>query len=40
MKINEGVYRSPKWLRNFIDFEVKTGSDIEGNKSKSNNSDD
>lgn len=33
--INEkGVYRSPKWLRNFIDYEVHTGEDIKGKVSK------
>lgn len=25
--MNESVFRSPKWLRNFIDFEVNTGVD-------------
>jgi hypothetical protein len=33
--MNEGVIRSPKWLRNFVDFEVNTGDDIKGNPSKS-----
>lgn len=32
--INEAVYRSPKWLRNFVDFEVNTGDDIKGEPSK------
>ena len=32
--LNEGVYRSPKWLRKFMDFEVSTGDDIKGKKSK------
>ncbi len=32
--LNEGVYRSPKWLRNFLDFEVSTGQDIKGEPSK------
>lgn len=32
--INEGVYRSPKWLRNIFDFEVSTGEDIKGKPSK------
>lgn len=32
--INEGVFRSPKWLRNFLDFEVNTGDDIKGEPSK------
>lgn len=27
-QINEGIYRSPKWLRNVIDFEINTGQDI------------
>lgn len=26
--LNEAVFRSPKWLRKFIDFEVATGDDI------------
>lgn len=26
--INEAVYRSPKWLRKYVDFEVSTGDDI------------
>jgi len=36
--INEGVYRSPKWLRNFADFEINTGDDIKGNSSKKQDS--
>lgn len=32
--MNESVYRSPKWLRNFVDFELHTGEDIKGNVSK------
>ena len=32
--INEAKYRSPKWLRKFMDFEVSTGDDIKGKKSK------
>lgn len=32
--LNEGVYRSPKWLRKFMDYEVSTGDDIKGKKSK------
>jgi hypothetical protein len=32
--MNEGVLRSPKWLRNFVDFEVNTGQDIKGEPSK------
>lgn len=34
MKHNEAVYRSPKWLRNFVDYEVNTGEDIKGEPSK------
>lgn len=30
----EAKYRSPKWLRNFIDYEVNTGEDIKGEPSK------
>lgn len=33
--INEAVFRSPKWLRDFVDFEVNTGEDIKGEPSKS-----
>lgn len=32
--MNEGVFRSPKWMRNFADFEINTGEDIKGEKSK------
>jgi len=32
--MNEGVIRSPKWMRNFVDFEVNTGDDIKGEPSK------
>ncbi len=32
--MNESVWRSPKWLRNFVDFELHTGEDIKGNISK------
>lgn len=32
--MNESVYRSPKWMRNFADFEVNTGDDIKGEPSK------
>ncbi len=28
--LNEGVFRSPKWMRNFLDFEVNNGQDING----------
>ena len=34
MKLNEAKYRSPEWLRNFVDFEVNTGEDIKGEPSK------
>ena len=32
-KTNEAVYRSPKWLRNLLDYEVSTGKDIKGEPS-------
>lgn len=32
--MNESIYRSPKWLRNFLDFEISTGKDIKGEPSK------
>lgn len=32
--LNEAVFRSPKWMRNFLDFEVSTGQDIKGEPSK------
>jgi hypothetical protein len=32
--INEGIYRSPKWLRNFLDYEINTGKDIKGEPSE------
>lgn len=32
--MNESIYRSPKFLRKFIDFEIKTGEDITGKESK------
>lgn len=32
--INEGIFRSPKWMRNFVDFEINTGKDIKGQPSK------
>lgn len=32
--MNEGVLRSPKWLGNFVDFEINTGQDIKGEPSK------
>lgn len=31
--VNESIYRSPKWLRNFADFEINTGKDIKGEPS-------
>ena len=34
MKLNEAKFRSPKWLRNYVDFEVNTGDDIKGEPSK------
>jgi len=34
MRLNEAKYRSPEWLRNFVDFEVNTGEDIKGEPSK------
>ena len=34
MKINEAKFRSPKWLRNFVDYEINTGEDIKGEPSK------
>lgn len=32
--LNESTYRSPKFLRNFFDFEINTGDDIKGEPSK------
>jgi hypothetical protein len=32
--INEAVLRSPKWMRNFLDFEINTGKDIKGEPSE------
>lgn len=32
--LNESVYRSPKWLKKFLDFEVHTGEDIKDKVSK------
>jgi hypothetical protein len=32
--IKEAIYRSPKWMRNFLDFEVATGADIKGEPSE------
>jgi hypothetical protein len=34
--MNESVIRSPKWLRNVVDFEINTGEDIKGKPSKKN----
>lgn len=33
MKVNEAIYRSPKWLRNVLDYEISTGKDIKGQPS-------
>lgn len=33
-KLNESVYRSPKWLQKFADFELRTGKDIKGGPSE------
>ena len=32
--MNEAVYRSPKWLKKYLDFELHTGEDINGKVSK------
>lgn len=32
--INETIFRSPKWLRDILDFEINTGRDIKGTPSK------
>jgi len=32
--MNEGILRSPKWMRNFADFEINTGEDIKGEPSE------
>lgn len=32
--MNESKIRSPKWLRNFMDFEINTGEDITGEPSE------
>lgn len=32
--MNEAVYRSPSWLKKYLDFEVHTGEDIKGKVSK------
>lgn len=32
--MNESIIRSPKWLRNVVDFEINTGEDIKGKPSK------
>lgn len=32
--MNESVLRSPKWMRNFLDFEITTGEDIKGEPSE------
>ena len=33
-RVNEAKFRSPKWLRNYLDFEVNTGDDITGQPSE------
>lgn len=33
-RLFEGVYRSPKWLQRFADFEIRTGEDIKGEPSE------
>ena len=33
-KLSEAVYRSPKWLQRFADFEFRTGEDIKGEPSE------
>lgn len=33
-RLFEGVYRSPKWLQRFADFELRTGKDIKGEPSE------
>ena len=30
--MNEGIYRSPEWLRKFADFEIRTGKDLKGDQ--------
>lgn len=32
--MNEAIVRSPKFLRNFVDFEINTGRDIKGEPSE------
>lgn len=32
--LNEGVFRSPEWLIKYVDFELHTGLDIKGKKSR------
>lgn len=32
--MNEAVYRSPNWLKKYLDFEIHTGEDIKGKVSK------
>jgi hypothetical protein len=32
--LSESVYRSPKWLQKFADFEFRTGEDIKGDPSE------
>lgn len=33
-KLSEAVYRSPKWMQRFTDFEFRTGEDIKGEPSE------
>jgi hypothetical protein len=33
-KLSETVYRSPKWLQKYADFEFRTGEDIKGEPSE------
>ena len=33
-KVNEAIYRSPKFLRKFMDFEINTKGDIKGEPSE------
>jgi hypothetical protein len=32
--MNEAVYRSPSWLKKYLDFEINTGEDISGKSSE------
>jgi len=35
--INEATFRSPKWMRKFMDFELKTGKDVKGDDKEKQN---